>query len=75
MLQLLQLDPQQCKHCFYSIICASLTVNSLFWMILKICTIHFNGNRIIAVLEKSGTLKIASVGDCGLKVIRKGDLE
>jgi hypothetical protein len=29
-------------------------------------------NRIIAMLEKTGTLKIASVGDCGLKVIRKG---
>ncbi|XP_025817926.1 probable protein phosphatase 2C 1 isoform X3 [Panicum hallii] len=29
---------------------------------------------IIAVLEKSGTLKIASVGDCGLKVIRKGQV-
>ncbi|TVU21710.1 hypothetical protein EJB05_31364 [Eragrostis curvula] len=27
---------------------------------------------IIAMLEKTGTLKIASVGDCGLKVIRKG---
>lgn len=41
---------------------------------LKRCTIHFNGNRIIAMLEKTGTLKIASVGDCGLKVIRKGKL-
>ncbi|KAK3163962.1 hypothetical protein QOZ80_1AG0010750 [Eleusine coracana subsp. coracana] len=29
---------------------------------------------IIAMLEKTGTLKIASVGDCGLKVIRKGQL-
>jgi len=29
---------------------------------------------IIAVLEKTGTLKIASVGDCGLKVIRKGQV-
>jgi protein phosphatase PTC7 len=27
---------------------------------------------IIAMLEKTGILKIASVGDCGLKVIRKG---
>ncbi|XP_066308372.1 probable protein phosphatase 2C 1 isoform X1 [Miscanthus floridulus] len=29
---------------------------------------------IIAKLEKTGTLKIASVGDCGLKVIRKGQV-
>ncbi|XP_008672857.1 probable protein phosphatase 2C 1 isoform X1 [Zea mays] len=29
---------------------------------------------IIAMLEKTGTLKIASVGDCGLKVIRKGQV-
>ncbi|XP_020210966.1 probable protein phosphatase 2C 26 isoform X1 [Cajanus cajan] len=27
---------------------------------------------IIAMLEKNGTLKIANVGDCGLKVIRNG---
>lgn len=27
---------------------------------------------IIAMLEKSGTLKIASVGDCGLRVLRNG---
>ncbi|XP_072981042.1 probable protein phosphatase 2C 26 isoform X1 [Typha angustifolia] len=27
---------------------------------------------IIAMLEKSGTLKIANVGDCGLRVLRKG---
>ena len=26
------------------------------------------------MLEKNGTLKIASVGDCGLRVIRKGTL-
>ncbi|XP_071936034.1 probable protein phosphatase 2C 26 isoform X3 [Coffea arabica] len=29
---------------------------------------------IIAMLEKNGTLKIASVGDCGLRVIRKGQV-
>nr|CAB3476157.1 unnamed protein product [Digitaria exilis] len=29
---------------------------------------------IIAMLEKTGTLKIASVGDCGLKIIRKGQV-
>ncbi|KQK02827.1 probable protein phosphatase 2C 1 isoform X2 [Brachypodium distachyon] len=29
---------------------------------------------IIAMLEKNGTLKIASVGDCGLKIIRKGQV-
>lgn len=29
---------------------------------------------IVAMLEKTGTLKIASVGDCGLKVIRKGQV-
>jgi serine/threonine protein phosphatase PrpC len=32
-------------------------------------------NRIIAMLEKTGTLKIANVGDCGLKVIRKGEVD
>lgn len=37
-------------------------LNALVW----------NANRIIAMLEKTGVLKIASVGDCGLKVIRKG---
>jgi len=25
------------------------------------------------MLEKTGTLKIASVGDCGLRVLRNGD--
>lgn len=44
-------------------------------MILKKMYNSFHGNRIIAMLEKTGTLKIASVGDCGLKVIRKGRLE
>ncbi|XP_002273518.2 probable protein phosphatase 2C 26 isoform X2 [Vitis vinifera] len=29
---------------------------------------------IVAMLEKNGVLKIASVGDCGLRVIRKGKL-
>jgi len=29
---------------------------------------------IVVMLEKTGTLKIASVGDCGLKVIRKGQV-
>ncbi|CAL4951787.1 unnamed protein product [Urochloa decumbens] len=29
---------------------------------------------IIAMLEKTGTLKIASEGDCGLKIIRKGQV-
>lgn len=28
--------------------------------------------RIIAMLEKNGIMKIANVGDCGLRVIRKG---
>ncbi|CAA7406240.1 unnamed protein product [Spirodela intermedia] len=31
-----------------------------------------SATAIIAVLEKDGTLKIANVGDCGLRVIRKG---
>ncbi|KAG1339034.1 putative protein phosphatase 2C 26 [Cocos nucifera] len=31
-------------------------------------------NRIIAMLEKNGTLKIANVGDCGLRVLRKGQV-
>jgi hypothetical protein len=39
---------------------------------VKLYTIMCDDNRIIAMLEKTGTLKIASVGDCGLKVIRKG---
>lgn len=25
------------------------------------------------MLEKSGTLKIANVGDCGLRILRKGN--
>ncbi|XP_020273990.1 probable protein phosphatase 2C 1 isoform X4 [Asparagus officinalis] len=29
---------------------------------------------IIAMLEKNGTLKIASVGDCGLRVLRNGQV-
>ncbi|OUZ99171.1 Protein phosphatase 2C (PP2C)-like domain [Macleaya cordata] len=29
---------------------------------------------IVAVLEKNGILKIANVGDCGLKVLRKGQI-
>ncbi|KAJ3693809.1 hypothetical protein LUZ60_009289 [Juncus effusus] len=29
---------------------------------------------LIAMLEKNGTLKIANVGDCGLRIIRKGQL-
>ncbi|XP_020103365.1 probable protein phosphatase 2C 1 isoform X3 [Ananas comosus] len=29
---------------------------------------------IIAMLEKSGTLKIANVGDCGLRILRKGQV-
>ncbi|XP_047054224.1 probable protein phosphatase 2C 1 [Lolium rigidum] len=33
-----------------------------------------SATAIIAMLEKTGTLKIASVGDCGLKVIRKGQV-
>ena len=28
--------------------------------------------RIVAMLEKNGTLRIANVGDCGLRVIRGG---
>lgn len=28
--------------------------------------------RIVAMLERNGILKIASVGDCGLRVIREG---
>ncbi|XP_058075467.1 probable protein phosphatase 2C 26 isoform X2 [Magnolia sinica] len=29
---------------------------------------------IVAMLEKNGTLKIANVGDCGLRVLRKGQV-
>lgn len=29
-------------------------------------------HRIAAILEKNGMLKIANVGDCGLKLIRGG---
>lgn len=28
--------------------------------------------RIVAMMERNGILKIANVGDCGLKIIRKG---
>lgn len=28
--------------------------------------------RIVAMMERNGMLKIANVGDCGLKIIRKG---
>ena len=31
-----------------------------------------NFDRIIAMLERDGTLKIANLGDCGLRVIRRG---
>ncbi|CAM0879674.1 unnamed protein product [Alopecurus aequalis] len=33
-----------------------------------------SATAIFAMLEKTGILKIASVGDCGLKVIRKGQV-
>jgi hypothetical protein len=76
MLQLLLLGLQQCKYHLYSVICYSRTVNSLdLDDYLKSCTIRSMVNRIIAMLEKTGTLKIASVGDCGLKIIRKGEIE
>ncbi|KAM0953804.1 putative protein-serine/threonine phosphatase [Dioscorea sansibarensis] len=29
---------------------------------------------IVAMLEKNGTLKLANVGDCGLRVLRKGEV-
>lgn len=73
MLQLLPLDLLQCKHV--------LTVFTAFQIThfpsrcVKNYTIMYDGNRIVVMLEKTGTLKIASVGDCGLKVIRKGDYE
>lgn len=36
-------------------------------------TLDFIGmGRIVAMMERNGKLKIANVGDCGLKVIRKG---
>ncbi|GMY12606.1 probable protein phosphatase 2C 26 isoform X1 [Fagus crenata] len=30
--------------------------------------------RIVAILERNGSLKIASVGDCGLRVMREGQI-
>ncbi|XP_038895710.1 probable protein phosphatase 2C 26 isoform X2 [Benincasa hispida] len=30
--------------------------------------------RIVAMMERNGMLKIANVGDCGLKIIRKGQI-
>ncbi|KAK8551028.1 hypothetical protein V6N13_119523 [Hibiscus sabdariffa] len=33
-----------------------------------------SATAIVAMLEKNGTLKVASVGDCGLRVIRKGQM-
>lgn len=29
--------------------------------------------RVVAMLEKNGILKIANVGDCGVRIIRKGE--
>ncbi|XVF68446.1 hypothetical protein PTKIN_Ptkin11bG0003700 [Pterospermum kingtungense] len=33
-----------------------------------------SATAIVAMLERNGTLKVASVGDCGLRVIRKGQI-
>ncbi|GMI92023.1 PHOTOSYSTEM II CORE PHOSPHATASE [Hibiscus trionum] len=33
-----------------------------------------SATAIVAMLERNGTMKIASVGDCGLRVIRKGQI-
>lgn len=35
---------------------------------------NFVVNSIIAMLEKNGILRVANVGDCGLRLIRKGKL-
>lgn len=29
--------------------------------------------RVVAMLERNGILKIANVGDCGVRVVRKGN--
>lgn len=31
--------------------------------------------RILAMLERDGILKIANIGDCGLRVIRDGNTQ
>ncbi|XP_017641732.1 probable protein phosphatase 2C 26 isoform X1 [Gossypium arboreum] len=33
-----------------------------------------SATAIVAMLERNGTMKVASVGDCGLRVIRKGQI-
>ncbi|KAH7677707.1 Protein-serine/threonine phosphatase protein [Dioscorea alata] len=33
-----------------------------------------SATAIVAMLEKNGTLKLANVGDCGLRVLRKGEV-
>ncbi|KAL7152224.1 hypothetical protein ABFS83_04G082700 [Erythranthe nasuta] len=33
-----------------------------------------SATAVVAMLERNGTLKIANVGDCGLRVIRKGQI-
>ncbi|KAJ0979294.1 hypothetical protein J5N97_014768 [Dioscorea zingiberensis] len=33
-----------------------------------------SATAIVAMLEKNGTLKVANVGDCGLRVLRKGQV-
>lgn len=36
-------------------------------------TLAFTGlGRIVAMMERNGMLKVANVGDCGLKIIRTG---
>ncbi|XP_022154888.1 probable protein phosphatase 2C 26 isoform X2 [Momordica charantia] len=38
-------------------------------------TLAFTGlGRIVAMMERNGMLKVANVGDCGLKIIRTGQI-
>lgn len=39
------------------------------------CQLSACMSRIVAILERHGILKIANVGDCGLKVIREGNMQ
>ncbi|KAK6142177.1 hypothetical protein DH2020_005232 [Rehmannia glutinosa] len=38
------------------------------------CELMANASSVVAMLETNGILKIASVGDCGVRVIRKGQI-
>lgn len=42
------------------------------YYVLSVFTLLFWPCRIVSMLDENGILKVANVGDCGLRVIRKG---